>query len=209
MVFPITSADDAAMCNEYENRVTLSLIGKSLDEVLKQPTRYPSGRPNLSATSYKITDRAPIVWADAEGPSLDMVRWSWPGHGGRPVYNFRSEGRRFDKGRCLVLASGFFEFTDPAPGEKRKTRWRFTMPEHELFAIAGLMRPGAAGGQDAWTMLTTEPGPDLAPYHKRQVVVLPPDQWAAWLSHEPNEQELLGPSPAGTLVAERYPNVGP
>ena len=31
---------------------------------------------------------------------------------GSPVFNFKSEGRRFDKSkRCLIPASAFFEFT--------------------------------------------------------------------------------------------------
>ena len=30
-------------------------------------------------------------------------------------------------------------------------------------------------------MLTCPPGPDIAPYHDRQVVVLGPADWARWL----------------------------
>jgi putative SOS response-associated peptidase YedK len=30
-------------------------------------------------------------------------------------------------------------------------------------------------------MLTTAPGPDVAPYHDRQVAVLAPADWLAWL----------------------------
>jgi putative SOS response-associated peptidase YedK len=48
-------------------------------------------------------------------------------------------------------------------------------------------------------MLTTEPGPDVAPYHGRQVAVLTPDLWKPWLTHERPATELLGPAPAGTL----------
>jgi putative SOS response-associated peptidase YedK len=49
-------------------------------------------------------------------------------------------------------------------------------------------------------MLTVEPGPDVAPYHARQPVVLPQTRWTDWLSGEPNEGELLRPSQAGSLV---------
>lgn len=51
-------------------------------------------------------------------------------------------------------------------------------------------------------MLTTEPGPDIAPYHSRQVVVLRPGDWAAWLSLTKPEAELLQPLPAGSLGVE-------
>ena len=77
---------------------------------------------------------------------------------------------------------------------------KVTLPGHELFAIAGVVRG------DAWAMLTQPPGPDIAPFHDRQVVVLAPDQWRAWLSGEPNEAELLRPIPAGTLAVERVPD---
>ena len=47
-------------------------------------------------------------------------------------------------------------------------------------------------------MLTTEPGPDVAPYHDRQIVILPRTEWAAWLG--PAEaQPPIGPLPAGAL----------
>ena len=51
-------------------------------------------------------------------------------------------------------------------------------------------------------MLTCAPGPDIAPYHDRQVVVLAPDRWEAWLAGGP-EAELLQPSPAGALTVEK------
>jgi putative SOS response-associated peptidase YedK len=51
-------------------------------------------------------------------------------------------------------------------------------------------------------MLTTSPGPDVAPYHDRQVVVLQPENWAAWLHLTKPQGELLRPLPEGSLVAE-------
>ncbi len=51
-------------------------------------------------------------------------------------------------------------------------------------------------------MLTTEPGPDVALYHYRQVVVLRPEEWAAWVSLKKPEEELLRPLSAGSLAVE-------
>ena len=78
----------------------------------------------------------------------------------------------------------------------------FTMVDQPWFCIAGLYRPGAAHVADAFSMLTAEPGPDVAPYHSRQVVVLGPDAWSRWLGGHAPEQ-VLGPAPAGTLHVER------
>jgi hypothetical protein len=41
---------------------------------------------------------------------------------------------------------------------------------------------GAAGEPSDFTMLTTAPGPDVVPYHDRQVAVLPPADWLAWIN---------------------------
>ncbi len=65
-------------------------------------------------------------------------------------------------------------------------------------AIAGLWSE-AEDGALSFTMLTTAPGPDIAPYHDRQVCVLPPEDWAAWLFLTRPEDELLKPLPAGSL----------
>ena len=63
---------------------------------------YPEGIPNFEPRDdIRITDRAPILRAATDTPgAVELVqrRWSWPGPGGKPVYNFRSEGRDFAAG---------------------------------------------------------------------------------------------------------------
>jgi putative SOS response-associated peptidase YedK len=51
-------------------------------------------------------------------------------------------------------------------------------------------------------MLTTEPGPDVAPIHNRQIVVLRPEDWRHWLDLSRSERELLRPLSAGSLNVE-------
>ena len=52
-------------------------------------------------------------------------------------------------------------------------------------------------------MLTREPGPDVAPYHSRAIVVLPPADWARWLDSAVPAHDLLKPLPAGSLRIEQ------
>jgi len=192
------------MCNEYRNRKSVRRLIDQCSE-LNMPLRYPGGIPNTEPTdSIRITDRAPILRNGDDGVELEMMRWSWSGPKGAPVFNFRSDGRRFDMvQRCLVPADGFYEFTAAKdPKSKRKDKWLFTAKDSGLFAIAGIWRAKAANGQDAWTMLTCPPGPDIAPYHDRQVVVLGPERWSAWLAGA-NETDLLVPSPVGSIAVER------
>src|SRR5215212_5539843 len=46
----------------------------------------------------------------------------------------------------------------------------------DWFCFAGLWRPMPEGGE-AFTLLTTAPGPDVPPIHDRQVVVLGHAKW--------------------------------
>jgi len=192
------------MCNEYRNRKPVRRLIDQCNE-LNMPLNYPGGIPNVEPTdNIRITDRAPILRNGDDGVQLEMMRWSWPSPKGAPVFNFRSENRRFDRmQRCLIPADGFYEFTASKEAKaKRKDKWLFTLKATELFAIAGIWRGKAATGQDAWTMLTCEPGPDIAPYHDRQVVVLGPERWGEWLDGA-NEKKILAASEAGSIVVEK------
>ena len=188
------------MCNLYTQ-------SKSPDEIarlfsgLQMPLSFPEGIPNLQPRDIAITDPAPIV-REKQGYELVVRRWSWPGPGGKPVYNFRSDGREFTNSRILIITDGFYEFTKPTdPKQKRKDRWLFSDPEGGMIGIAGIVRDVPDLGE-RFTMLTTEPGPDVAPYHNRQVALLPRSKWRSWLNPEVPAKDLVGPASAGTLRVE-------
>lgn len=186
------------MCSDYR------LLERVPVEDLFPTLLHPEGIPNFEPREdIRITDRAPIVRA-ASGPAgaVELVqrRWSWPGPGGKPVYNFRSEGRDLPRGRCIIIADGFYEFTAHSdPKSKRKHKWLFTLKDAPRFGIAGLWRSDDAVGE-AFTMLTREPSPDVAPYHNRSIVVLPwGGDWARWLDPAIPSGDLLKPLPAGSF----------
>jgi putative SOS response-associated peptidase YedK len=160
--------------------------------------------PNFEPRDVRITERAPILRAGADGSALVERRWSWPGPGGKPVFNFRGEGRRFAPAeRCVVLADGFYEFTAPEdPKARKKDRWLFEWPEHAWFGIAGIVRSDPKVGE-AFTLLTCAPGPDIAPYHNRQVVLLSPAQCFGWLDAAGVAADFVQPLPAGSLAVTR------
>ena len=194
------------MCSDYRIREELGPIEGTFSQI-RIPLRFLEGRPNMEPRDdVRITDRAPIIRMSAsERGAAEMVqrRWSWPGPGGRPVYNFRSDGREFGSGRCLIVADGFYEFTAQAdPKAKRKHKWLFTLKGEPWFAIAGLWRTNADVGE-AFTMLTAPPGPDVAPYHNRQIVVLPPSDFARWLDPAVPAAEVLRALPEGSLEVEQ------
>lgn len=188
------------MCNEYRFKSSLDTLARAFD-ALRLPLQWIGGAPNLEPKdSIRPTDPAPVVIGDGAGGSeLRTLRWGFVQPNRPPVINFRSEGRKFPVGRCLIPADGFYEFT----GTKYpKSKWLFTPTDgadlfgESLFCIAGLVR------DDRFTMLTCEPGPDIAPYHNRQIVILPREQWASWLGTA-EAQPPLGPLPAGSLRVEK------
>lgn len=194
------------MCNDYRLKADVASIMEDFAD-LKIKIRFGEGTPNIEARDdVKITDMAPIIrTADGAHGEGDLVqrRWSWPGQNKRPVYNFRSEGREFTSNRCLIVADGFYEFTDPAEkGKKRKDKWLFTKRHEPIFCIAGIWRETKDVGE-AFTMLTMEPGPDIAPYHDRQIVILEREAWAGWLDPSAPAQSLIRPLAAGTLQVEQ------
>ena len=195
------------MCNLYTQT-------KSPDEIaaifrdLQMPLQFPDGVPNLQPRDIAITDPGPIVRASTAQPgSYDLIvrRWSWPQSAGKPLYNLRADGRDFPRDRAIAIADGFYEFTTPAdPKQKRKDRWLFRPTRFPMLGIAALVRKSPEVGE-AFTLLTMPPGPDVAPLHGRQIVILPPEQWPAWLDGSATSADLFRPLPEGTLSVALAP----
>lgn len=188
------------MCNDYEQHVAYADYLKAV-RALELETPASETKADLPrADDIRIGDMGPVIRAKGNGIELVLMRFGFPPPRPRagPVFNFKSDGRHFkDSRRCLIVLSGFFEFT----GTKYpKAKHRFALKDSPVMAIAGLWREDE--GELSFTMLTTEPGPDIAPYHDRQVVVLRPEDWAHWLFLTRPEEELLRPLPAGSLTVE-------
>ena len=211
------------MCNLYRMEKAPDAISR-FARALGAPLRFPEVVPNAEPRDVRISERAPVLRAasapegGAGGFELVERRWSWPGPSGKPVFNFRGEGRRFAPAdRCVALADAFYEFTapesddlgadllgQPAPRSKKgkKDRWRFTWPEHEWFGIAAILRADAKVGE-AFALLTCPPGPDVAPFHDRQIVLLSPADCFAWLDPATPAEQFVRTLPAGTLTVAR------
>jgi putative SOS response-associated peptidase YedK len=64
------------------------------------------------------------------------------------------------------------------------------------------MATTAAWG-NARSVLTMPPGPDIAPYHDRQIAILDRADWAAWLDPSISAKAILKALPAGSLAVEQ------
>jgi putative SOS response-associated peptidase YedK len=177
------------MCNEFRFEDALSDILDAFSQ-LQIPIDWEGGAPNLEPrASIRPTDKA-VLLAGREGGGgrLQEMRWGFPGPRG-PIINFRSEGRTFGRGRCLVPITGFYEFTG---AKAPKSKWLFEPAEGGFLCVAGLIR------DDRFTLMTCAPGPDVGAYHDRQIALLPRADWARWLDVT-QPAPPLGPAPAGTL----------
>ncbi|HTV69610.1 MAG TPA: SOS response-associated peptidase [Rhizobiaceae bacterium] len=189
------------MCNNYEQHIKLADYRKAMTFAALKISEHQSEADLPQVDDIRISDLGPVMRLTGEEVALSPMAFGFPPKGkGGPVFNFRSEGRSFGESkRCLIPASAFFEFT----GKKSpKAKHRFSLAGGTMMAIAGLWREGAGNQPPAFTMLTTEPGPDIKPYHDRQVVVLQPLDWSHWLHLTRPETDLLKPLPAGALSVE-------
>jgi putative SOS response-associated peptidase YedK len=192
------------MCNLYRLHKGADAIRQLFADQGLQ-LHFPEGIPNLEPRDIRITDPAPIVrMAPNGGLELVIRRWSWPGMHGKPVFNLRSEGRKFSK-RCLAIADGFYEFTAPDdPKAKRKDKWLFSPVDGGLLGIAAVTQTHTEVGE-AFSLLTAEPSPEVAVIHNRQIVLPKPDQWLSWL--DPSTP-LPSASNWSTVSAKRITEIG-
>jgi putative SOS response-associated peptidase YedK len=95
------------VCNDFGNNVPYSAYLEAFSEI-RVPIVFPTAAPNLEPRNDICpTETAPVFRRRANGAELVQLRWGFPPARpkGAPVINFRSEGRRFPKGRCLIPAS--------------------------------------------------------------------------------------------------------
>jgi putative SOS response-associated peptidase YedK len=110
----------------------------------------------------------------------------------------------FKKKRCIVPASGFYEWTKSGK-EKRPHYIKFR--SGEPFGIAALWDAweGEEGVIESCTLITTSANKLINRLHDRMPVILPPGDYDAWLDPEFNDKEklkkLLRPHPESEMEA--------
>ncbi len=169
-----------------------------------------SGVPKLSPR-YNIAPSQPVAAVRAmpvgNGRELALLRWglipSWskdPSIGNRLI-NARAETVRekpsfrhaFRRHRCLIPASGFYEWQRQ---ERGKQPYFVRMRDERLFAFAGLWDRWESqdkGVIETCTILTTAANTVLSPIHDRMPVILPPSHYDQWLDPALKEPDSLAP----------------
>jgi putative SOS response-associated peptidase YedK len=158
---------------------------------------------------YNITpgESIPAVGSSEEGDSLGIHQFRWgliphwvddPDDFSANLINARAETvaskpsfrDSFRKRRCLIPASGFYEWTETDEGKKP---YFFQPSDADVIAFSGLWdRWEPANGEDpvlSCAILTTEASPSVADVHHRMPVIMAPDQYESWL--EPSDTEEM------------------
>jgi putative SOS response-associated peptidase YedK len=171
---------------------------------------------------YNIAPTQPILVVRAERGARRpaLVRWglipSWTkDFSALPLlFNARSETAAekpafrgaFRHRRCLIPATGFYEWQKGADG--RKQPFYLQPASGGVIAFAGLWDEWAddkGNVIDTATILTTAANRELSPIHERMPVIVPRDQYDLWLGLDPERGEgasrLLLPPPDGTFEA--------
>lgn len=100
--------------------------------------------------------------------------------------------------RCLIPATGFFEWQNTEAGKKP---FHIHQPDHALFAFAGVWEHWERDQETVYscTIITTVANDKIAPIHNRMPVIIAPDDYNRWLDKKNAVVEI-----ADFLAADAY-----
>ena len=158
----------------------------------------------------------PVVYETRAGERVaELMRWglvpSWakdPSFGHKMnnartegVFGKASFGQAVRRRRCLLPASGFYEWQAPAsgkaPSKAPKQPWYISAASGEPLALAGLFEAWRAGPEAPWLLtccvLTCEANALMTPIHERMPVLVARADWSRWLARSLQDDERIAP----------------
>jgi putative SOS response-associated peptidase YedK len=177
------------MCGRFSQTATSEIIAKQF-EINEPPILQP--RYNIAPSQHIAAIR---IEPATTARTLVMLRWGLiPSWAKDPkIWNqcinakaetvaekpaFRSA---FKKRRCLVIATGFYEWQ--VQGRTKQPMW-IGLRSKRPFAFAGLWehwKPVDGEPLETCTIITTAPNDLMAPIHNRMPVILAPTSYNQWL----------------------------
>lgn len=201
------------MCGRFSNDVKPKEIEKEF--------KIGKVNPKLFEPRYNIAPTQTIAAVlESNGERIvDALRWglipSWAKDEsiGSKLINARAETlsekpsfkNAFRSHRCIIPASGFYEWQKKGTGAKQP--FYFHLKDKEVFGFAGLYEQWLdreTGEQiETCTIITTEANQVLEPIHDRMPVILKPKDYDQWLDAKEKDtsklQKLLLPYPAAEM----------
>ena len=189
------------MCGRFSNKA------KSKD--IEKEFKVGRKNANLFQPRYNIAPSQMIdVVFEPEGERiLSHLKWGLVPHWakesdiGNRMINARAETlsekpsfrEAFKSRRCIIPASGFYEWQKKGTGAKQP--YYFYLKEKEVFGFAGLWEEwlDKQTGEllETCTIITTEANDVLKPVHERMPVILRSDSYDEWLDVKEKNTEKL------------------
>ncbi|MDT4292327.1 SOS response-associated peptidase [Methylomonas sp. MO1] len=182
-------------------RFTLTAATESIVEHFQLP------KPPRFQASYNIAPAQKILCiVELEDKSLKAVNlfwglvpsWSKDDKNSHHLINARAETIRekpsfraaFHKRRCLIVASGFYEWQKLESG---KQAFHIHRQDNKLFAFAGLWEHWEHEAKTLYscTIITTQAAELMQPIHERMPVIMPTEDYRDWLNKTSDEQLAL------------------
>lgn len=191
------------MCGRYasaEDPTSLRLFFESVE-----------GEVEELAPNYNVAPTQSVYVVDelAGERRLRVVNWglvpSWAkdASGMGRLINARAESvadkpsfrAAFARSRCLVPATGWYEWKTVNAEPKVKRPFYLHDPAGQPLAFAGLLEAWLNPADGKWlrtmAIITTDNCVELQPVHDRMPVVLERSEWSTWLAPTSQEAELL------------------
>jgi putative SOS response-associated peptidase YedK len=195
------------MCGRFTN--------KAKPEQIKTEFKIGSKNPNLYEPRFNIapSQMIDVVFEPESERIISQLKWglvpSWSKDSdiGNRMINARAETltekpsfrEAFKSRRCIIPASGFYEWQKQAKGAKQP--FYFYLKDKDVFGFAGLWESwiDKQTGEEleTCTIITTEANNVLKSVHERMPVILKPESYDEWLDTKVKDtgrlQKLLVP----------------
>lgn len=208
------------MCGRYKLDKMWREIWSAYQLTLEDKEKERSNSLNTEARfNIAPTVQVPVIRLGERGREAVSMRWglvpTWAKDLKGPVNNnARAEGitekpsfkRAFAKRRCLIPADGFYEWETLG---KTKLPWLFEIDGGVIFSFAGIWEAWKQpDGEmlESFSIITCAPNATLAKIHDRMPVILPADNYTAWLSPDTSTEDaqaMLKAYPDAHMSARR------
>lgn len=194
------------MCGRYALTLPHDAMAQLFDAA---PSNNLPGGPRWNVCP---TTQVPVVTSEAGTRRLVSMRWGllprWykAPTDGPLIINARAETvaekpafrEAIRTRRCIIPASGFYEWTKASDGARLP--WYFYPEQGEALAFAGLWQEWGAEGLATCAIVSCAAGPTMSRIHHREPVTLGEADWPLWLGErEGKAAPLMRPAPEGRI----------
>ncbi len=192
------------MCGRYvvftdEENAELIEIINGIDQ------RYKNEAQQMKTGEIFPTDTVPVITSAPEGSTtVNLFKWGFPNYGKASgvIINARCEtlyekptfSRLLSAGRCLVPASGFYEWKAAGDAPKKKDKYLIRTSASKLMYFAGLYgsfsdKTGIPSTR--FVIITTDANEQMSRIHSRMPVILDKHEAMAWVRPEAIPQATI------------------